>query len=138
MKLDTKSILILALLGLSLFFGLKWFWSGDSASKERVKQLEQEFKQLESQKKVVDLEIIAWKAKSDSLRLLDAKLQKEIENQEMLTRKAEQEAKNSRSNLEKMKKELAETRQKIDEIKSNPPNRTGDALLESLKNKTKN
>jgi len=36
-----------------------------------------------------------------------------------------------------MRKELEETRKKIEEIKNNPPNRTGDALLESLKNKTK-
>jgi hypothetical protein len=30
----------------------------------------------------------------------------------------------------------AETQQKIEDFKNNPPNRTGDALLESLKNKT--
>lgn len=138
MKLDIKSILILVLLTLSLFFGLKWFWSGDNASKERVKQLEKEFKELESKKKLVDLEIVAWRASYDSLKVLDEKLQVEIAKQEAITKKAEQEAKNSRANLERMKKELADTRQKIDDIKSNPPNRTGDALLESLKNKTKN
>jgi predicted negative regulator of RcsB-dependent stress response len=38
-QLDIKSILILILLGLTILFGFKWFFSGDKASKERVKQL---------------------------------------------------------------------------------------------------
>lgn len=137
MKLDIKSILILILLGLTLLFGFKWFWSGDKASKERVKQLEAQFKELEAQKKAVDLEIITWRAKSDSLRQLDIKLQSEITKQELLTKKAELEANKSKANLDKMRQDLAETQHKIEEIKNNPPNRTGDALLESLKNKTK-
>lgn len=137
MKLDIKSILILALLGISLFFGLNWFWSGDKSSKERVKQLEKEFKDLECKKQEVDKEIHLWRLKSDSLKSLDEKLQKELAKQELLTKKAEQEAQKSRANLEKMRNDLAETRKKIEDVKNNPPNRTGDALLESLKNKTK-
>lgn len=137
MKLDIKSILILILLGFTLLFGFKWFFSGDKASKERVKQLEQQFKELEAQKKVVDLEIITWRAKSDSLKQLDVKLQAEIAKQESLTKKAEAEANRSKANLDKMRHDLAETQRKIEEIKNHPPNRTGDALLESLKNKTK-
>jgi predicted nucleic acid-binding Zn-ribbon protein len=138
MKLDIKSILILVLLGLTLLFGFKWFFSGDNASKERVKQLEQEFKDLENQKKTVDLEITSWRAKSDSLKQLDIKLQAELVKQEAQTKKAEIEANRSRANLDKLRGDLAETQRKIEEIKNNPPNRTGDALLESLKNKTKN
>jgi chromosome segregation ATPase len=137
MKLDIKSILILILLGLTLLFGFKWFFSGDKSSKERVKQLEQEFKELESQKKLVDLEIATWVAKSDSLKKLDVKLQAELAKQEAQTRKAEEEANKSKDNLDKLKKDIAETQHKIEEFKNNPPNRTGDALLESLKNKTK-
>jgi hypothetical protein len=137
MKLDIKSILILVLLGLTLLFGFKWFFSGDKASKERVKQLEQEFKQLESQKKLVDLEIATWIAKSDSLKKIDVKLQAELAKQEAETKKAEIDANKSKANLDKLRKEMEETQHKIDEFKKNPPNRTGDALLESLKNKTK-
>ena len=96
MKLDIKSILILILLGLTILFGFKWFFSGDKVSKERVKQLEQQFKDLENQKKVVDLEINSWRAKSDSLRQLDIKLQAELTKQEAQTKKAEIEANKSK------------------------------------------
>ena len=137
MKLEIKSILILVLLGLTLLFGFKWFFSGNKESKERVKQLEQQFKELESQKKLVDLEIINWISKSDSLKQLDIKLQAELTKQEAETKKAEIEAKKSKANLDKLKRDIEETQQKIENFKKNPPNRTGDALLESLKNKTK-
>ena len=92
---------------------------------------------LENQKKAVDLEIATWKEKSDSLKKLDIKLQAELAKQEAQTRKAEIEANKSKANLDKLRGDLAETQHKIEEIKNHPPNRTGDALLESLKNKTK-
>ena len=67
-------ILISVLLLTSLIFGYKWFYSGNSASKERVKQLEAEFKELEKKKKESDTRIKYWEtqfaalqAKSDSL-----------------------------------------------------------------------
>lgn len=137
MKLDLKSILILIFFGLSILFGYKWYFSGDKASKERVKQLEKEFNDLEKQKKLVDLEILSWQAKSDSLRNVDDRLKSELAKQEKLTKEAEMEVKKSKANLDKIKKDLEETKKKIEEIRNNPPNRTGDALLESLKNKTK-
>jgi Tfp pilus assembly protein PilO len=137
MKLDLKSIFIIILLATTILFGYKWFFSGNKESKEIVKQLEKEFKELEKQKKSVDIDILQWRAKSDSLKTIDAKLKSELAKQEALTKAAEKEAKKSKDNLDKMRKDLEETRKNIEQIKNNPPNRTGDALLESLKNKTK-
>jgi len=50
MKFDIKTILILILLAASTIFGLKWFFSGNDASKEKIKQLEAEYKKLEQDK----------------------------------------------------------------------------------------
>lgn len=137
MKLDLKSILILIFFGLSILFGYKWYFSGDKESKERVKQLEKKFNELEKQKKPVDLEILSGQAKSDSLRNVYDRLKSELAKLEKLTKEAEMEVKKSKANLDKIKKDLEETKKKIGEIRNNPPNRTGDVLLESLKNKTK-
>ena len=57
MKFNIKNTIILVLLIVAIFFGYRWFIGGDSASKERVKQLEKEFTELENKKKLVDLEI---------------------------------------------------------------------------------
>ncbi len=138
MKLDVKSILILVLLAVSLFFGYKWFFGGNSEYKEKVKQLEKEFQELENQKKKVDLEISSWRAKFDSLSVEDNRLKQENIRLESQTRKAELEANKSKANLDRIKGDMKETQNKIEDFKKNPPNRTGDALLESLKNKTNN
>ena len=136
MKLDLKSILILVLLLTTLIFGYKWFYSNDSASKERVKQLELEFKELEKKKLANNLEIDSLKNAFNLLKLEDARLKEELVKLENEARLAEITAAQSKEKLAKLRAELAETRRKIEEFKKNPPNRTGDVLIQSLKNKT--
>jgi len=137
MKLDIKDILILVLLGISLFLGYSWYFKGNSGYKEKVKQLEKEYKELEKEKNLIDLEITKWKSKYDSLEVVDKKIQSDLLLLQEEVKRAEEEAKKSKQQLSKIRAELAETRKKIEEFKRNPPNRTGDDLLESLKNKTK-
>lgn len=136
MKLDLKSILILVLLLTTLIFGYKWFYSNSSASNERVKQLELEFKELEKKKLANNLEIDSLKNAFNLLKLEDARLKEERVKLENEARLAEITAAQSKEKLAKLRAELAETRRKIEEFKKNPPNRTGDILIQSLKNKT--
>ena len=130
-------ILISILLLTALIFGYKWFYSGNSASKERVKQLETEFKELEEKKKASDARIKYWETNFATLQAKSDSLKAEIDALERQTKAAEAEAKKSKARFEELSKELAKTRHNIEEFKKNPPNRTGDLLLESLKNKTK-
>jgi chromosome segregation ATPase len=136
-KLDIKSIIIIALLGFCLFFGYSWLFNDNSGYKEKVKQLEKEYKELEKNKKAVDIDIKVIREKYDSLDVIDKKLKSDIIKLESEIKKAETEASKSKTKFLELKKELSVTRQKIEDFKKNPPNRTGDALLESLKNKTK-
>lgn len=137
MKLDFKSIIILVLLGFVLFFGYSWLFTDNSGYKEKVKQLEKEYKELETKKKLVDKEIDQLKVKFDSLDVIDKKLQTEVVKLESEIRRAESEANKSKNKFLELQGELAENRKKIEDFKKNPPTKTGDALLESLKNKTK-
>ena len=130
-------ILIGTLLLISLIFGYKWFYGGNSASQERVKQLEAQFKELEEKKKASDEKIKYWETQFASLQAKSDSLKAEIDALEKQAQTAEADAKKSKAKFEALSKELAETRHKIEEFKKNPPNRTGDLLLESLKNKTK-
>ena len=137
MKFDIKNTIILILLIVSLLFGYKWFIESDSGSKERVKQLEKEFTELENKKKLTDLEINKWKSKFDTLQKEGDILKQENIKLEAETKKAEQEASKSKSNLDKLRLEMIETKNKIEKLKKNPIKRTGDDLLQSIKNKTK-
>lgn len=136
-KLDFKTILIIILLSLTIFFGLKWYFQRDNGSKERINQLEQKVEQLEKQKKEIDKQLLVWKNKFDSLVVENKKLEKDLYLQSEKTRIAELNANKSMQSLNKMRILIEESRKKIEELKNNPPNRTGDILLESLKNKTK-
>ncbi len=139
MKLDIKSIMILVLLGASLLFGYKWWFFGseNDASKERVKQLDIEYKKLEAQKKHLDVEIANWEDKFSKSEFEIAKLQIEISSLGLKSIRAENDANTSKAGLDKIKKELDEARRNIEKLKSDNNYKTGDELLESIKNKTK-
>lgn len=128
--------IISILLIISLVFGLMWFLGSDSGSKERIHQLENNIAALEKKKQISEKNIAYWikrfsnlQKRQDSINLVIGRLAKEA-----IT--AEANANISKNKLETLKKELASTRKKIEDFKKNPPNRTGNSLLESIKNKT--
>lgn len=133
--LDIKTILIILLFVTSTIFGLKWYF-GSNVDKDKIKELEVKFKELESQKKEVDERILKWEEKfkeldkeDSDLRDKQAIIEKQIINSIIMNNKDKQE-------LDKLRKKIEETRKKIQEFKNNPPNRTGEDLLNSIKNKT--
>lgn len=137
MKLDIKSILILILLGFTLIFGYKWYFSGDGEIEEKLNQLQEQYDAIELEKQKSNKRLEDNALVIDSLMLADSLNNEKIALLEFNVREAEDEANESAGKLSKMKKELADTRRKIKELKENPPNRTGDDLLNSIKNKTK-
>jgi chromosome segregation ATPase len=136
-KLDIKSILIIFFLLTTLFFGYRWFFGRNSASEERVKQLDAQFKELEKQKAENEKQILFWRKRFDSLQVDEERLKLELEKLTEKTRVAELEAEKSKGKLDKLRKEIMETRKKIEDFKKSPPVKTEEELLQSLKNKTK-
>ena len=107
--------IISILLIISLVFGLMWFLGSDSGSKERIHQLENNIAALEKKKQISEKNIAYWIKRFSNL-------QKRQDSINLV--------------IGRLKKELASTRKKIEDFKKNPPNRTGNSLLESIKNKT--
>lgn len=137
MKLDFKSILILVLLGFTLIFGYMWYFRGDDGSKKELEQLQERYDEIEREKEESNKRLVDNAIVIDSLMIADSLNTEKIALLEFNVREAEEQANISNEKLAKMKAELAETRKKIEELKKNPPNRTGDDLLNSIKNKTK-
>jgi chromosome segregation ATPase len=138
MKIDVKSILIIVFLTISLFFGYKWYFDTDNSNyKNQIKELRIQNRFLEKQRDSINVKI----------NLLETELLKLTESEKTLLIKigslsaeiesAKKNANKSKTELEKLRTELANTREKIKHFKNNPPNRTGDNLLNSLKNKLK-
>ena len=112
--------------------GFKWFFSGDDASKEKIKQLEEQFKQLEADKAAADIKIVQWQTKFQNADRKDKALESEINRLKIDSKIAQEKAKKSKENLDNIQSAIIENRKKIEDLKKNPPELTDDELLEAL------
>jgi peptidoglycan hydrolase CwlO-like protein len=135
-KLDIKTILILILLLISTVFGLMWFFRGNDASKERVKQLEAEYEKLEQEKATADAKILVWQGKFNAADAKDKKLAMEVTKSKADAKLADARAKKSKADLDKVQSGITENRKEIEALKKTPPVLTDDELLEALIKKT--
>jgi len=133
---DWKNIALFVTVVLCLFLGWSVFFKGDSAYKERIKQLEKENQELVEKRKELDALIAQRNLAIDSLTRVETELALQLAALETETRLLREEAERSRENWEDVKKRIDENRKKISELKKNPANRKGDALINSLKVKT--
>lgn len=137
MKYDIKMIIIIVLLLTSVLFGLSWYLSGDDVSKERVKQLEKDYKKLEEEKKLIDKNILYWKEKFNMSDLKDKKLQLEIDKIKSDVKLAKDNANKSKKELDIIRSNSKKIIEEIEEIKRNPKVLTDDELLKELTKKTR-
>lgn len=134
--LDIKSIMIIVLFIISGIFFTQWFFGGENHKKER-KALEKQNKELQKQKEVLedDFEKLQKKFYQDSTDLVRIKdeikvLDGKLKDKDAQIAKANKELKDFKAGISKTKAE-------IKELKDNPIKRTGNSLLESIKEKTK-
>lgn len=135
-KLDIKSWLIIILLGFALIFGYKWYFSGPD-NKDEIKALLEENKVIQKERDSLKTARHILENDFNNLRMNDSLKASEIARLDKSLVIMQEEVNRSRKDFDKIRKELEETRKKIEEFKKNPPNRTGDDLINSLKNKTK-
>ena len=135
-KFDTKTILILVLLAASTIFGLMWFFGGSDASKERVKQLEAEYKLLDAKEKAAEAKIADWQTKYQTADAKDKQLEVEITKLKGDSKIAEEKARKSKADLDKVQGGITENRKEIENLKKNPPVLSDDELLLQLTKKT--
>lgn len=132
-----KSAIFLVLLAVTAFFGAKWYLKTDKESEDRIKAIESEYKELQAKKDSSDAKIAVWHTKFDSIRGEDIALKNQVEHLSKQTAAAERAATKSKLELDAAKAHTETLRANIAKLESNPPNRTGDDLLQSLKNKMK-
>lgn len=137
LKFDIKSILILVLLGFSLIFFYKWYFSGVDGYKNELKRLHSENKILQHKRDSVNLIIRGLETDYKKLQVLDSTLRVKIKKDEEEIKFAKDRANKSKGELDNLRLELEKTKKQIEDLKDKPANRTGDDLLNSLKIKTK-
>ena len=137
MRFDFRKVAILFLLILSTGFGLTWYFGGYDVSKQRVKELEKEYKKLEQEKAAADAKVAAWKEIYDQKDEKDKKLAIEVGKAKANVLIAKQNAEKAKAELIELKGGIEETRKEIEDMKNNPKVLTDDELLEDLIKNTK-
>jgi len=132
-----KKNIAIIVLSLTLIGGFVYF------TQFSTKKYEEKILELEAKRVVLIQERDSLDAVADSLhgeyvrlRELDEKAEKEIQKKDKLIADLKTRSARSQQNLDQLKQDMRETQEKIESVKRNPANRTGEELLESLKNKT--
>jgi cell division protein FtsB len=130
-----KNYLIIALLGLTLVFGYKWFFSNDKVSEDKIEQLN-----ILNQK--LDQQIIENNIQINNLSNEVNTLLESIRDKELVILDLEKDVEVSDALISDYKKDLnayrlrlEKTREEIEKLKKDPIKRTGSDLLNSLSSK---
>jgi chromosome segregation ATPase len=134
-NIDYKSIFILLFLGLTILFGLKWYLGSNDNDfyKSRVKELRKENKELQIRRDSLSKENTILVSKLDSIVIKDSLLSIQIK---VLSGDIEEYKRRSNITLielSQIKKKLRESENKIKDFINNPPIKTEDEIIESLK-----
>lgn len=132
MKIDLKTII---LFGMCLvFFGL-WYFKTDKSSEDLISKLEKENIEIRLQRDSVDN--IIDKLNGDIIEIseiLDIKYE-EIKDLNTKLSEATRDTEEAERRYRKAMKEMEERLKKYEDLKKNPPNREGDELIKSLREK---
>lgn len=139
MNLDAKSILIIILLIASLFLGYRWYFDNSSNSdyKKQVNKLREENKKLKMGRDSLSLNINKLEDDFKKIKESEDSLLVSIEISRNKIIELKKSVNASSNELGRLRKEVYEINKKIEEFNDNPPNRLGDDLINSIKNKTK-
>ena len=135
-NLKLKDWALIVITGVAVFFFINYTISSSGYKKE-IKRLESESKDI--QKKRDELDKQNKDLKKEAVIYIDNidKYQKKINDISDLISKKDIEIKNLKLSLNQQRKEIEKTKKKIDELEKTPIKRTGQELLESIKEKTK-
>lgn len=135
---DPKTIAIAVLVLLVLVFGATTFFKKDSLYKYKLEELQKVYDTERNKRDSLDRELVKVRSEFAALKVKEKQLAANVARLDQGIASAKNDANLSKEELDRAKTSLEETRKKIADLKSNPPNRTGDDLLNSLKLKTQN
>lgn len=138
-QFDYKSILIILFLCLSLFFGYKWYFTTGNKKeyKDKIEQLQMDNKKIIEVRDSLQTAFFDLQKQYQDIVEADSLLTQEVIDLRQKVIDSKKRADGTNRELNKLKLELKKIREKIRELENNPPDKTEEELIESLKNKIK-
>ena len=137
MKFDFKNIMLFILLITSVVFGYSWYSNKSYSHDSKIKKYITEIRKLEKEKLAYRVELDSLDSELNIFKERSIELDKQLSKLLSKLANLENIASSSKKKYDDLQKDLLETRRQIILFENNPPNRTGDFLIESIKNKTK-
>lgn len=131
-KIDFKWYIIIVLIGLMAFFGYKYYMN--DGNRELIKKLQEEEKQLIEDRKVIKAQIDSIQKQNEKLVLHITQVENKVVEDEKKIDFYKDQAKKSQQDINTLKDSYEQNNKAIEYVKQNPPNRTNDSLLNSLRN----
>lgn len=131
-KIDFKWYIIIVLIGLMAFFGYKYYMN--DGNRELIKKLQEEGKQLTEDRKVIKAQIDSIQKQNEKLVLHITQVENKVVEDEKKIDFYKDQAKKSQQDINTLKDSYEQNNKAIEYVKQNPPNRTNDSLLNSLRN----
>jgi len=131
-KIDFKWYIIIVLIGLMAFFGYKYYTN--DGNRELIKKLQEEENQLIQDRKIIKNKIDSIQKQNEKLVLFINQLEKKVVEDVKKIDFYKNKAKKSQQDINTLKNSYEHSNKDIEYLKQNPPNRTNDSLLKSLRN----
>lgn len=135
-SLKPKDWVLIALVGIIVLMFVYGMMEG-SGYRKQLRDIRKENKEIEKERKSLSLrnKELSKKIEMDSISVVQ--YQERIDSLNILIVLKDSEIKNLKKRADIARKELEKTKREIDNLINNPIKRTGDELLNSIKEKTK-
>jgi peptidoglycan hydrolase CwlO-like protein len=114
------------------FFGYKYYTN--DGNRELIKKLQEEENQLIQDRKIIKNKIDSIQKQNEKLVLFINQLEKKVVEDVKKIDFYKNKAKKSQQDINTLKNSYEHSNKDIEYLKQNPPNRTNDSLLKSLRN----
>jgi cell division protein FtsB len=129
-----KDIALLITAGLCIFLFINFMHTSGN-NRKQIKELRKENKEIQNRRNILEIEILRLKSEESKYLLNIEKYGQKIDSLSHLIIIKDSEIESTKIKLRNSQKEMERTKHEIKKLKENPVKRTGNELLDSIKEK---
>jgi cell division protein FtsB len=132
---NIKDIAIILLTAFSIFLFINIIYTSNS-NRKQIKELKKENKEMQNQRDIIKIKINELKKEELVYISNIKKISSKVDSLSLIIKTKDSEIEASKIKIKKSQKEIEKTKIEINKLKSNPIERKGNELLNSIKDKT--
>jgi uncharacterized coiled-coil DUF342 family protein len=132
---NIKDLALIITAALCIFLFINFMYTS-SSNRKQIKELKKENKEIQNRRNILEIEILKLKSEESKYILNIDKYNQKIDSLSNLITIKDSEIESAKKRLRNSQKEMEKTKQEIKKLKKTPIKRTGNELLNSIKEKT--